>query len=92
MPLALAIMCSLAGLLATVSLAVLLLASMPNSTPARLVETRWWMAAVASVGLGGLIGAVWALAADRPWIAAGIGLGPVAFSISVFVYLLCTGK
>lgn len=71
---------------------VLLMASMPNATPARLAEIRWCMLTVALVGLGSLGGSVWAIASDRAWLAAGIGFAPVVFCIALFVFLLSTGR
>jgi hypothetical protein len=67
------------GALASLSLLVLLLASMPNGKPQQLRSIRRWMLATALVGAASLGGGVLLAVADRPGPSAVVGLLPLPF-------------
>lgn len=75
------------GIVATVMLLSLLLASAPNSSPQQLRTIRrlMWLS-----GVGGLLCAVagtWLLLAGRPWWGAAVGAVPVAATLTLLVYV-----
>jgi hypothetical protein len=87
---ALSILGTVAGLVVTVLVLTLLLAGSPNSSPEQLLRIKRLMLGTALVGLGGLIGAVWAMVVGRPALAGAIGAAPAAAGIGLLVYLFAT--
>jgi len=84
---AVAVLSMIVGGLATLAVAVMLLASMPNSSPQQLRELNLWLASVVVAGIGGLGGGIWALVVHRPWLSAGLGLAPAAYGVGLLVLL-----
>lgn len=84
----LAVASSLVGAAATLMMLTLLLAAAPNSTPQQLAAINWQVLAVGLIGLLGLGVAMMALLGGRQWLAAGAGIAPAAFSLTLFVILL----
>lgn len=76
------------GLLATLTMLVMLIAGGANSTPAEITQIKWMMIGVALVGLVGLVGGIWGIVAGRPWLGAGFGIAPLVASIALVVVLV----
>lgn len=75
------------GIIATLTLVVLFLASGANAKPAMLVQIKWFLIASLVVGLGCICLSAWALWQGRDWLAIGSGVFPVLFAI-VFLAVL----
>lgn len=84
----LAVLSTLVGLGATLMMVALLVAGMPNGSPAQLARIKMLMLGMALCGLIGLVGSIWAMVAGRHWLAAGIGVAPAAVAIGMFSVLL----
>lgn len=79
----LAVLANLSGLVASLFLLVMLMASGANSTPAQITLIKQLMLAVSVVALLGLGGGVWSLVMGRSWLAAGLGFFPCLFAVSL---------
>jgi hypothetical protein len=83
-----AVLSTLAGAGASLMMVVLLLASAPNSKPEQWMQIKMLMLAVAIMGFLGLVGAVWAMCVDRPWLASAAGIMPAGVVIVMLAVLL----
>ena len=81
-----------AGVVATLMMLVMLLASMPNGSPQQLASIRNWMIATGVIGVACAIAAIVLMSTGRPWWGAGVGAVPVVTTIASFIYLLASGK
>ncbi len=75
------------GGLATLATAVMLLASMPNSSEQQLREINLWLLSVLVVGAASLGGGIWGVWVRRPWLAAGLGIGPAVYAAVLMILL-----
>ncbi len=88
MPAVFASLSTVIGFKASLLMLVLLLASAPNSTPAQASTIKWLMLSVGVTCLLGLIGGVGSIIVGRPWLGAGLGAVPTAYTIGLFIVLL----
>lgn len=79
----LAILSTVAGAFASILMLVFLLACAPNSSPRQFAFLRSLMFIMTAAGAAAFIGAVIALVADRPWLAASLGASPIAAAVIV---------
>lgn len=85
---AVAVLSNLSGIMVTLIMLVLLMASAPNSKPSELMTIKWLMSAAAVIGLACLVGGVWTLVSGRPWTSTGLGLAPILWNAVVLAVML----
>lgn len=85
-PVILGVLAVAGGLVCTLMLVVLFLASMPNSKPddLRLLKLAGWASFIGGLACAG--GAIWLLCVGRPWWGAGVGIVPFIAIIAVFTW------
>lgn len=84
----LAVLSTIAGCLATLTMLVMLMAGGANASPAHITQIKWMMLGISAVGVAGLVGGIWAVVAGRPWLGAGLGGLPVVVVVVLVVVLV----
>lgn len=84
------ILSTLLSLAASGIMAVLLLASAPNSKPQQWATIKAWLIAIAIIGVLGLIGAIWLMIIRKPMTAAIVGGVPGVFCIIALIIMIKT--
>lgn len=84
------ILSTLVSLAASGLMAILLLASAPNSKPEQWATIKAWLLAIAVVGVLGLIGAIWLMIVRKPMTAAIVGGMPGVFCIVALIIMIKT--
>lgn len=88
MPLFLSILSALFGIVASLFMLVLLLASAPNSKPDEWASIKGSLITISVVGLAGVIGAIWLMIVREPMAASAVGAAPGVFCILSFIIML----
>ncbi len=84
------ILSTLIGLTTSGFLAIMLLASAPNSKPPVWAAIKVWLIAIGLVGFIGFVGAIWFMIVRKPFSAAAIGAVPALFCIVALIIMIRT--
>lgn len=82
-----AVLSTAAGVLASLGLFVLVMASTANATEAQVAAAKRWMLLIAFGGLVTAAGAVYLALHGRPWSASLVGGSPAAGMLGLFIWV-----
>ncbi|MCP9874703.1 hypothetical protein [Synechococcus sp. Cruz CV-v-12] len=83
-----AILTNLTSAAASLFWIVLLLAGGANSTPARITQIKWMLVGTVVLQGAAILLSVWAVVAERGWLATAIGIVPAVCIIITVIVLV----
>lgn len=83
-----AIVASAIGVLSSVTMLVLLAASLANAKPANIQQAKWMALGIGLVQLLSLITAIWLMTRDKHWYAAAAGIFPLVAVLTLVIVLV----
>jgi hypothetical protein len=83
-----AIVASAIGVLSSLTMLVLLAASLANAKPANIQQAKWMALGIGLVQVASLVGAIWLMNRDKHWHAAATGIFPLFAVIALVIVLI----
>ncbi len=84
----LAIVACVIGVLSSLTMLVLLAASLANAKPASIQQAKWMALGIGVVQFASLVGAIWLMNHDKHWYAAATGIFPLFAVIALVIVLI----
>ena len=79
---------NLVGILATLTMLVMMMAGGANSTAAQISRIKWIMLSIAVVALVSVAGSIWSMVAGRWGTASAVGIVPAVYCVTLAVVFL----
>lgn len=83
-----AILASVTGLLASLSMLVMIAAGLANAKPQQITQGKWMMWSIVAVQVLTLIASIWLMVKHKPWPASIVGIFPLVGVITLIIVLV----